>query len=133
MSTRRVEGGCSCGAVRFRVELPEDPVAALSCDCSRCRRRAFLHIIVPRERLELTQGSDSLVEYRFNTGIAQHLFCGRCGVESFYVPRSNPDGYSVNLRCLEGLEPDSVVIGQFQGSEWEANAAALAHLSDPDR
>ena len=125
---QRFQGGCHCGDVRFEVEL-ETPLRALACDCSRCRRRAFLHLIVPRSALTLHSGREALVEYRFNTRVARHLFCGRCGVESFYVPRSNPDGYSVNLRCLDDVDPADVEIAGFRGSAWEEHAAELAHLS----
>ena len=93
-------GGCHCGAVAFEVEAPAKIVAS-DCNCSICRMSGYLHLIVPRSRFHLLQGADALTEYKFNTGTARHLFCGRCGVKSFYVPRSNPDGYSVNVRCLD--------------------------------
>ena len=38
------------------------------------------------------QGQDKLTTYTFNTGKAKHTFCSICGVQSFYTPRSNPDG-----------------------------------------
>jgi hypothetical protein len=78
----------------------------------------------------LLQGGDLLTEYTFNTGVARHLFCSRCGVKSFYVPRSNPDGYSVNARCLEPGTIESLVPEPFDGRNWEANAEALRDLSN---
>ena len=93
-------GGCHCGAVAFEVEAPAR-VTVSDCNCSVCRMSGFLHLIVPAARFRLLRGKEELSEYRFNTGTAQHLFCRRCGVKSFYVPRSNPDGYSVNLRLRE--------------------------------
>ena len=66
--------------------------------------------------------------YRFNTGVAKHLFCGICGIKSFYVPRSNPDGVDVNVRCLEPL-PRSITTEPFDGQNWEAHAASLAGKS----
>ena len=53
----------------------------------------------------------------------------RFGVKSFYVPRSNPDGWSVNLRCLDPGTLESVVLEDFDGRNWEQHGAALAHLS----
>ena len=93
-------GGCHCGAVAFEVDAPAR-LTVSECNCSICRMTGYLHLIVPRTRFRLLRGAESLVEYRFHTGTARHLFCRHCGVKSFYVPRSNPDGYSVNLRCLE--------------------------------
>jgi hypothetical protein len=52
-----------------------------------------------------------------------------CGVKSFYIPRSNPDGVDVNARCLDEGSAASITVEAFDGANWEANAAALAHLS----
>jgi len=124
-------GGCHCGAVRFEAKLPAK-VVAQSCNCSICAMTGFVHVIVPEQRFRLTSGSDDLTTYTFNTGVARHLFCSRCGVKSFYRPRSNPDGWSVNARCLDGAEGLDIEIEAFDGQHWEANADALAHLSrDP--
>ena len=71
------------------------------CNCSICRMTGYLHLIVDEERFRLDQGRRRLATYSFNTGTAKHLFCSVCGVKSFYVPRSNPDGFSVNVRCLD--------------------------------
>lgn len=120
-------GGCHCGAVRFEVEAPET-VDCLECNCSVCAKTGFLHLIVPRSRFRLLQGAEVLAPYRFGTGRAKHLFCRVCGVKSFYVPRSNPDGYDVNLRCLD-TPPAEVRVEAFDGRNWEANAGRLAGLS----
>lgn len=120
-------GGCHCGAVRFEVEAPET-VDCLECNCSVCAKTGFLHLIVPGSRFRLLQGAEVLAPYRFGTGRAKHLFCRVCGVKSFYVPRSNPDGYDVNLRCLD-TPPAEVRVEAFDGRNWEANAGRLAGLS----
>lgn len=121
-------GGCHCGAVRFEAALP-DAVEAQSCNCSICAKTGFVHVIVPESRFRLVAGADALTEYRFNTGVAKHLFCAECGVKSFYRPRSNPDGWSVNARCLDETEELDIRIEAFDGRNWEANAASLSHLS----
>jgi hypothetical protein len=121
-------GGCHCRRVRFEVDAPA-VVDALDCNCSICRMTGFLHLIVPASRFRLVCGDDALADYRFNTGAARHLFCRHCGVKSFYVPRSHPDGYSVNVRCLD---PGSVVelrVAAFDDNDRETATAAVAHLS----
>lgn len=120
-------GGCHCGAVRFEVEAAEDAEVE-RCNCSICAKSGFLHLIVPRSRFRLLQGEAALVTYTFNTGTAKHLFCGTCGIKSFYIPRSNPDGVDVNVNCLD-VKPPRVRIVEFDGQNWEANAASLAHKS----
>lgn len=124
-------GGCHCGAVRFEMDGPAD-LEALECNCSRCTQLGFLHVIVPPSRFRLLGGDDAMTTYTFHTGVARHLFCSRCGVQSFYVPRSNPDGYSVNARCLDRATVRSLKITPFDGRNWEASAGSLAHLSRED-
>ncbi|MDR3507928.1 MAG: GFA family protein [Caulobacteraceae bacterium] len=124
-------GGCHCGAVRFEVALPAT-VEAQACNCSMCERVGFIHLIVPQSRFRLLRGQDALTHYRFNTGVADHLFCSVCGVKSFYRPRSNPDGWSANARCLDEADSLEIRIAPFDGRDWEAHASVLAHLSRED-
>lgn len=120
-------GSCHCGAVQFKVEAPKD-LEVDECNCSICTKSGFLHLIVPQSKFELLQGQDALTTYRFNTGVAQHTFCRICGVKPFYIPRSNPDGYDVNVRCLD-TQPESIHIVPFDGVNWEQNAHKVAHKS----
>jgi hypothetical protein len=121
-------GGCHCGRVRFEV-LAAAEIEASECNCSICGKTGFLHLIVPKSRFQLLQGSEVLSAYTFNTRVAQHLFCKVCGIKSFYVPRSNPDGFSVNVRCLDSGTVAKVNITPFDGQNWEAHGAELAGLS----
>jgi hypothetical protein len=121
-------GGCHCGRVRFEVEAPAE-IEVYDCNCSICSKTGYLHLIVPRSRFRLLSGADDLISYRFNTGVAQHLFCRVCGVKSFYIPRSHPDGYSVNARCLDGGTVAKMIVRPFDGKNWEKSAALLAPLS----
>ena len=111
-------GGCHCGRVRFEVLAPE-ALDVSECNCSICGKTGFLHLIVPKERFKLLCGGDALVTYTFNTGTARHLFCSVCGIKSFYVPRSHPDGYSVNARCLDDVTAERLHIRQIDGRNWE--------------
>lgn len=122
------KGGCHCGAVAFEV-VAHASVTAQACNCSMCEKVGFIHLIVPADRFRLIEGEDALTAYTFNTGVAQHLFCRTCGVKSFYVPRSNPDGYSVNIRCLDQSTFSEIPVEPFDGQNWEDNAGHLAHLS----
>jgi hypothetical protein len=118
-------GGCHCGDVKFEVRAPAG-LDLLECNCSMCARSAYLHLIVPAQDFRLLVGADALTDYRFGTGTARHLFCRRCGVKSFYVPRSHPDGYSVNARCLDSATIASMRIRPFDGQHWETARSELA-------
>ena len=121
-------GGCHCGAVAWSAMLP-DEITAEACNCSVCAQIGYQHVIVPAARFTLLSNPAALSEYRWNTCVARHLFCRTCGVKSHYVPRSNPDGYSLNLRCMDRAQFARVTIRDFDGRNWEANAGALASLS----
>ena len=115
-------GGCHCGQVRFEVLAPA-AIEVDDCDCSMCSKTGFLHLIVPKERFKLLQGSEALTAYTFNTGTANHLFCATCGVKSFYTPRSHPDGISVNARCIDQGTIESMTVKKFDGRNWEKGRA----------
>lgn len=123
----KYKGSCHCGAVQFEVEAPEE-VECQECNCSICSRSGYLHLIVPKSRFKLLQGEDNLTTYTFDTGEAKHKFCKTCGIKSFYIPRSNPDGYDINVRCLDP-QPKKIYIELFDGRNWEQHAHKLTHLS----
>jgi hypothetical protein len=117
------QGGCHCGAVRFEVLAPHE-FEAKECNCSICRMTGFLHLIVEKERFRLLKGQDKIATYTFNTGTAKHQFCSVYGIKSFYVPRSKPDGFSVNVRCLDDGQGRVSRIALFDGQHWEEAFAA---------
>ncbi len=122
-------GGCHCGRVRFEVDAPA-AIEATECNCSICSKSGFLHLIVARDDFRLLQGEDALSTYTFNTATARHKFCRHCGVKSFYIPRSHPDGISVNVRCLDPGSIERVRVTPFDGRNWEQNVAELSPISD---
>jgi hypothetical protein len=129
-SSFAVTGGCHCAHVRFEIDVDDAARIGVSeCNCSICHRSGYLHLIVPASRFRLVAGKDRLASYRFNTGTANHLFCSVCGIKAFYVPRSHPDGYSVNARCLDPPFLGAVVVEQqFDGRHWERHVHELPKL-----
>lgn len=121
------QGGCHCGAVRFEVLTP-DEIEVQACNCSICHMTGYFHLIVPKTRFRLLRGADVLTSYTFNTETAKHTFCSICGIKSFYTPRSHPDGYSVNFRCLNADDFRSVLTLEFDGRNWEQHIDELAPL-----
>ncbi len=112
-------GGCHCGRVRFEAIAPAK-VQVSECNCSMCSRVGYQHLIVSADRFRLLSGRETLTSYSFNTHTAKHLFCSVCGVKSFYVPRSHPDGFSINARCLDAGTIEEISISPFNGRDWEA-------------
>jgi hypothetical protein len=122
-------GGCHCGRVRFEVIAP-GALEVADCNCSICSKSGFLHLIVPAERFKLLTGQDALTTYSFNTRVAKHFFCSTCGVKSFYVPRSHPDGISVNARCIDAGTVESMSVKPFDGQDWEKGRAQYRDPAD---
>ena len=121
-------GGCHCGKVRFEVDAPAN-IEVDQCNCSICRMAGYLHLIVPQASFRLLCGENDLETYTFNTGVAQHRFCRHCGIKSFYVPRSHPDGISVNANCLDPGTVKSMQVTPFDGANWEQNIHKMSPLS----
>ncbi|CAG8497943.1 12944_t:CDS:2 [Ambispora leptoticha] len=121
-------GSCHCKKVIFQVDAPKI-LEVQDCNCSICTKKGFLHLIVPNSRFRILQGKDDLSVYTFNTHVAKHYFCNTCGVSPFYIPRSNPDGWDINFRCIDPDTVESFTVVKFDGQNWESNAENLAHLS----
>lgn len=117
----KYEGHCHCGRVHFRVRA--DITRTAECNCSVCVKKGLLHLIVPPEQFEIISGKEALTTYRFNTGIAKHTFCETCGVQPFYLPRSDPDKIDINVRCLDGVDIATLTPRKFNGSNWEESMA----------
>ncbi|TVQ44597.1 MAG: GFA family protein [Gloeocapsa sp. DLM2.Bin57] len=113
------QGGCHCGAIRFEIRINQ--YVGYDCNCSICRKKGFLHLIIPPEQFKLISGEDDLTIYSFNTEVAQHKFCRICGIHAFYTPRSHPDQIDVNIRCLDGDSLSLFTIESFDGANWEKN------------
>ena len=118
------KGGCHCGKVTFEVEAPTD-ITVAKCNCSMCSTCGFIHLIVDQENFTLLSGESEITTYTFNTNTAKHKFCKHCGIKSFYVPRSHPEGISINLNALDQSTITSIKYKDFDGNNWEKDVANL--------
>jgi hypothetical protein len=118
MSEKRTYGGsCHCGAVRYEVTTAP-PEKAFACNCSICSRMGWLLAFVPEADFRLLAGEKDLTDYQFGNKHIHHLFCRTCGVRSF-SRGSGKDGkitFSINLRCLAGVDATSLPVQTFDGA-----------------
>lgn len=98
-------GRCHCGAVEFEVELENGLGNVRRCNCSLCRRKGAIMAGLPKERLRVVKGEDTLTLYQWNTKVARHYFCSVCGIYTHHQRRSNPDEVGFNVACIEGVDP----------------------------
>jgi hypothetical protein len=99
------EGGCHCGAVRFRARLAQGLASAGRCNCSYCRMKGSVSVTVADGGFKLLSGADHLGTYRFNTGVAAHHFCVVCGINTHHARSSVPGQIAVSAACLDGVSP----------------------------
>lgn len=108
MSVAR-EGGCSCGAVRYR--LTSDPLFTHCCHCLNCQRQtgsAFvLNLLIEADRVELVAGAPRPVDVPRDDGSTQRIFrCPTCQVAVF-SEYGRPDVRFVRAGTLD--DPSAVV------------------------
>ncbi len=113
---RTYHGSCHCGRVRFEVDADLDHVRV--CDCSICRRRGALNFRVPPEDFRPLTPIEDLALYTFHTHTARDYFCPTCGIQPFRRPRTDPSVWTINVRCLEGVDLDAIPIRRVFGSEY---------------
>ena len=109
------QGSCHCGNIAFEVEGEIKEVVA--CNCSICSRKGSLLWFVPRAKLRLLTPENGVSTYTFNKHAIKHRFCAECGIHPFGEaadPKGNPMA-AVNARCLEGVEPSSLAVRNFNG------------------
>jgi len=114
--TETRQGGCHCGAVRYRVEM-EPGASVISCNCSMCAKAGTLLVFVPSPRFQLQRGEEATTDYLFNKHHIHHLFCRTCGIKS-YARGAGRDGQpmvGINVRCLDGFEPGQFTVKEFDG------------------
>ena len=127
MNKHIYHGGCHCQNIRFEINLALalDETIVTQCNCSICAMTAYLHLIIPKKQFKLTSNWANLNNYQFHTKVAKHYFCNICGIKSFYQPRSHPDCWSVNVRCLDDFDKLNLKVKTFDGKHWQKNIHQL--------
>ena len=112
------KGGCHCKEIEFEVTGEKD-IKVLNCNCSICSMTQYKHYIISKNNFKLLKGSKFITTYKFNTNIAEHIFCSKCGIKSFYIPRSHPNKISVNANCIYSNTIKSIETIEFDGRNWD--------------
>jgi hypothetical protein len=109
-------GGCQCGKVRY--EVTTDIGEVISCNCSRCRRLGSLLAAAAASDFRLLSGEGQMANFQFNKHVINHYFCPTCGIQSFAGGKGpgGQDMVMVNVRCLGGVDVDSLKVRKFDGA-----------------
>lgn len=99
-----VEGGCLCGAVRYRLD--SEPLISGTCHCRSCRRASAAPIVgwlhVDERALVFTAGRPT--SYRSSEQVTR-TFCGRCGTPLTY--RRDDYGPAIDVTTCSLDVPDA--------------------------
>ncbi len=117
-------GSCHCGAIRFEVELAADVVGS-RCNCTVCTKIAPTGGVVKPAAFRLLGGEESLSAYEWGPKISRRFFCKHCGVHCFgrgHLAELGGDYVSVNLNCLDGVDPNRLKVIHWDGrhNNWQA-------------
>ncbi len=132
MNSHVYQGSCHCQDVKITIYLvdPIESTEIIACNCSICEKLGYIHLIIAKDQFQLNTGWDKLSNYQFNTKIAQHYFCKRCGIKPFYQPRSHPDCWNVNVRCLDDFSKLNLELNTFDGKNWENNIGKIENIGN---
>jgi len=100
-----VKSKCHCGSVELEIKLVDGFNTLRRCDCSFCRRRGAAAVSAPLDGIKIIKGAECLTLYQWNTKVAKHYFCSKCGVYTHHQRRSNPNEYGINVGTIEGINP----------------------------
>jgi hypothetical protein len=128
-------GSCHCGKVHFEADI-DLATGTGKCNCSICAKRRSWGAIVKPDAFRLTAGEAELADYQFGSLSAHHRFCKTCGVAPFgsgYVEAIGGAYYSVNLACLDDLDPKDLVEAPIRymdgrNNNWWQPPAETRHL-----
>jgi len=114
--SQHYQGSCHCGAIKFSYD-GEAITQGLRCTCSICRRKGAMMSteVIPMDKLHIEANAEDIGLYQFDTAIAKHYFCKRCGIYTHNETVRAPGSCRVNLGCIDEVETSDLELVVFDG------------------
>lgn|SRR5512146_22724 len=124
MTSKTLEGGCGCGAVRYR--LKDEPYIVHNCHCGLCQRQtgtgSAVNAFIETDRLECLSGDLSEHEFTTGSGGTQIVIrCAKCGTPLWsHYPRLGRKVAGVRVGTLDdpSAAPPDVAIFVANKPKW---------------
>ena len=58
----------------------------------------------PIQDVEIEKGAENLVHYKWNTKVATHHFCSKCGIMTHHQRRTIPEICGINVGCFDEID-----------------------------
>ena len=99
---------CHCGEVEIQINLKKNIDKIMRCNCSICKRKGTMTTTINKEDLKIIKGENKIKTYQFNTNVAKHHFCSKCGIHTHNLRRSDPNTFGINLGCIDEIKPNEL-------------------------
>jgi len=108
--TIRIDGGCHCGNITFKLDWPDDAlqIGVRECGCDFCQKHGGEWTSHREAALDVTiKDAARVSNYRFGTETADFLVCATCGVVP--VVTSAVDGHLYGIVNVNAFTPNSKI------------------------
>ena len=99
---------CHCGSIEAEINVDGDLAKVIKCNCSICKRKGAIMSMVKNEDFKIIKGEDKLKLYQFQSKVAKHYFCSKCGIYTHHNPRSAPAMTGFNLGCVDEVKVEDL-------------------------
>lgn len=135
MAKRTYKGSCHCGKVRYEANFDLD-AGTTKCNCSLCAKVRYWGAQVRPGDFRLLSQEADVADYQFGAKVGHHRFCRVCGIVPFshgYVEEFGGAYYSVNLACLDDLDPSALAAAPVscmdgRNDDWANAPLEVRHL-----
>src|SRR5262245_33836928 len=124
MAKKTYKGSCHCGRVTIEADI-DLSAGTGKCNCTICWKMRRWGAVIKPAAFRLLTGQEDLSDYSPGSGQGHNVFCKNCGIRPYSfgnVPEIGGDFVSINLCCLDDLDPAELATAPVHLQDGRANA-----------